>query len=651
MNKEEVLNDFLKSLRIAINNASSYSGTHPYFIDSVEKFKKNADLVFGFLNPIKIGVTPNSLFLDSRYWQKMGFCVELAMIFHRRKLRSIQIEQGATVEELRYFLAGLALPVREVFKQGGLGGILKKENIAHVSIEELDYSQFLKDEGEEIRDVWEYLVAQAIGSGDSEKVSVFADNFEKIALRFKADDLLNDEELRQSVTAFLDYLKKHDQERFRTCISAMFRSVLRHKDVLGGENIDKIKVFFRHLSEEDFAGALWSGILKDENFDNLSLELFSRFTDEKMQEGIASLFLTDSFNKDSLKQNPKAIKKIQELLAQPNASLDSEVYRGRISAMLNDISSGGAFSFDRGILQKNYRLILLSMFAQEENSEKAEQIIEKISQELPEIVKVKDYQYLKYLCGALKDGRKQKPYLSRFLDVLDTRVTKIIENLFWEPAEPLSSDLRLRQGEAEPLSSDLEYFADTLEKSSMGVEFYLDKIFNEGKVSAYALKLFFKFFPGHKDIFYGNLEKKNTDVGFMLGIIDGLKTVDLALAIEALKNIFSFSNEFIKIEVLKAMQKLSAIDEKFTILSLEKGTPLLKRQALEALSKSEGARKEAVELLFSVKENNALLENMSLIEEVCFKEASPYLTLLSKKRFFWNKQIREKAKDILEKIK
>jgi len=66
MNKEEALNDFLNGLRIALHNTSAYQREHPYFRKSTNDFKHKVDVLFNFLNPIKINIAPNSLFLDGR---------------------------------------------------------------------------------------------------------------------------------------------------------------------------------------------------------------------------------------------------------------------------------------------------------------------------------------------------------------------------------------------------------------------------------------------------------------------------------------------------------------------------------------------------------------------------------------------------------
>ena len=54
MNKEEALNDFLKGLRIVLNNASAYYKEHTYFRKSVETFKQKIDALFPRIEEKKV---------------------------------------------------------------------------------------------------------------------------------------------------------------------------------------------------------------------------------------------------------------------------------------------------------------------------------------------------------------------------------------------------------------------------------------------------------------------------------------------------------------------------------------------------------------------------------------------------------------------
>ena len=200
----------------------------------------------------------------------------------------------------------------------------------------------------------------------------------------------------------------------------------------------------------------------------------------------------------------------------------------------------------------------------------------------------------------------------------------------------------------------MEYLIDSLRKSSLGAEFYLDKIFNQNKVNRRALKLWVKFFPGEMLLFYSNLEAKSYDLSLISKIINGLSEVDSSLSAESLKKIFYFSNNIIKLEVLKAMQNPKCRDSEFLYSILNKEGAFLKREALRILTNDDSSRPLALERFFSINspwwaKNKVIIENIMLVDSIGLKEAEGHLINLTKKKFFWNRKIRNKAQEVLRK--
>jgi hypothetical protein len=102
------------------------------------------------------------------------------------------------------------------------------------------------------------------------------------------------------------------------------------------------------------------------------------------------------------------------------------------------------------------------------------------------------------------------------------------------------------------------------------------------------------------------------------------------------------------------MQRLPAINAGFLISILQKGSANLKKEALAILSRDLELRKEALNSLLVISSplgtnNDLLIENMNLIDAAGFKEAFDHLHYLKSKRFFWNRNIRKVAGEILEK--
>jgi hypothetical protein len=639
MNKEEALNDFLNGLHLSIYNSSAYSKDHPFYIKSIKNFKEKIDILLIFLNPIKINITSKSLFMDGRYWDKLTANIELAQLFHLRKIEGIEIKEGVTLEELLNFINGVSRPKKEILRAGGIQKILNLKNYLHISAEELDYSRLFEVEGEESLDIWVYIFKEALEKQDIEKLDELLDNFERIIGKFRVQDFLEDEDLRQTLCNFLTYLQGNQKKKFIECTIRMFEWLLKYKDILQDKNLNKAKPLFKNLNEEEWANLLWNGILTNKNFDILSFKLFSRLIGKGRDEAVASSLLSKIDQKKGiLKEHPEAVMRIQALLFASESQFISDAYRKTLSFFIEDISFEKELSFDHNLLRMCYHFMIIDLLDQERDKESLNLILEIVSQEWGGITKSRDFEYLKYLLDVLKKIKKENPSLTFLFKELDKQISGFIESIVWEE-------------EARP---ELRYFIDYLEKASFGSDFYLAKIFLEKKVSPYGLKLFFRFFPTALHLFYQNLEQRKSDVEFLARIAESLRMVDSSLSGAILKYIFSFANEFVKVEVLKAMRELSEIDVEFLFSILRKRDFTLKKEALVGLIKDKEAKKEAIKMLLSIPNhfgirNKIILENMTIIEEIELIEASSYLASLSKKKFFWNSDIKKKAVEILRK--
>lgn len=635
MNKEEALRDFLKGLRATLNNASAYPKDHPYFRKSAEDFKQKVDTLLTFLNPIKLNIALDSLFLDGRYWEKQLLYKELASIFHLRKIKTIEFEAGLSVEELIAFLAQISLPIKEFLKQGGIKNILTPGRNQHLYIEELDYSQLLHSEGEESKDVWLFLFKRALNNNDAGKIGEIAEGFEKNIFRLQAQDLFEDEELRQDLQRFLMFLKDSQTEKLYKCSKAVLNAALKHRDFLRQENIDKLKELFTGFNIDDLAGMLWEEISTNDNFDILSFKLFSQISGGEKEKDIASSLLNTVIKNKSLKEGSKAVKKIENLLSTSDNQAISDVYRNTLSSLLKETSLDKGSSFDRELLRINYRFIILGLLDEEKNKQRLNLIVETASKELEKVIAERDFEYLKYLSDIFKIRKKEDPSLIGTFEGLETSVSKFIEDLVWEENAP----------------PDLEYFMDSLEKPSWDVNFYLNKIFVENKATLCGLKLFFRFFPTQPPLFYKNLKRAYSNIELLEKIIKILTVLKSPLSKQLLEYIFSFANEFIKIDALKAIGQMQDFDGEFFLSVLRRGSFSLKKEALAILAKDDKTKKSAIAEFLTLhwKTNKLILQNLMVVEELELKEASDYLVRLSRRPFFFNRNLRKKAQEILVK--
>lgn len=638
MTKEEALNEFLKSLRVALTNSLAYPKDHPYFQECVNAFRDKAAQLFAFISPIKVIFTPDSLFADGKVMEKASLYVEIAQIFHQRKIKGIEIGPNVSIEELAAFLSAIALPVRELFKQGGMKKVLVQANLANISIEELDYSQILRGTGEIAGDVWVSLIKEAVEQNDRDKILKFADEFQKQVAQFRAKDLLEDDELRQNLAKFLEYLKNYDREKSGRFSLAIFKTVLKNKDILQGEKIDKIKSLFKHLNEEDFASLLKDEILKDQNFDALSFHLFSRISGANKDKAIAAQLFKDLSQENNMRENPMAVKKLQDLLAITNNQFISEVYRNTLSALIKGVSLEPGRQFDRAALDENYHYIILGLFAYEEHKSKLGIILEKLGEEFELAAKAKDFEYIKNILNVLKAKRKKFPADAAIFDKFDRRVSDFVENAVWNGIFNQAQE---------------NFLAGALERPSAGVDYYLSKIFQEHRTHPVCLRLFFRFFPTDIEIFYKAIEVRFTDIALVMEIAASLSAVNSPQANLVLRKMLSCGSTFLRIKILSEMQVIDETDKEFLVSILEKPDVPLKKEALLILAKHNIGIKEAVDKLLSVFSpfgiaNAMLIENIGLISDANIREAAPELYVLARRHFFWNKNVRDKAGSILE---
>ncbi|HTZ11511.1 MAG TPA: hypothetical protein VMD04_03950 [Candidatus Margulisiibacteriota bacterium] len=643
MNKEEGLNDFLKGLRTGFSNAAAYPKDHPYFIKSVEAFKKTIQALFPLLSPVKIDISPESLLIDGKKLEKAMLYTELASFLHQRKIKSIEFKEGVLLDELASFFSSTSLPVKEIPKKGGLRNILGKANVRHIVVDELDYSALLGSEGEEIKDAWLYIFNEALSREDSEKIEELADNFGKIISKLKPGQIAEDKELQEGLNNFLTYLKENKKDKFNICSSQVFKSIAKYGTLPDKASTETVKALFKNCDTKDFAGLLWDEVLTDDNFDSLSLDFFSQISGgEPAQNDIAVSFLEKAKdNKEVFFNNPKAVKKTQHLLSimekeGVSNTYISEVYRNTLSSLLKDTSSKKSAIFDRKSLHENYLSVLLNMLAAEKARDALVIISERMTKELGAAVQERNFAYLKDVSETIRRKNQEDPRTADIFEGINKGIFKFVEGSIWD----------------EPLARELEYFIDNMDKSYLGIGWYMDKIFNEGIFNPYALKLFFRLFPSSAPLFYENLSKKASEMDFLSGMIGALNLVNPAFAKEALKQIYYLSNLIIKAEVLKAMQRLKEFDREFILSVLDEADTSLKRESLRALAKDESLVKPALDKLFLIpspwgKNNKVLLENIMLVQEAGLKQAKGYLEILGKRRFFWNAALRKKAREVI----
>jgi hypothetical protein len=633
--QEEVFEDFCKNLKISFSNASTYFKEHPLFIKSVNSLKIKIDAILTFLNPLKIGITPHSLLVGEKSLEKSRLYEELAEFFHSRKIKTIEFKEGVSQEDLVCFLIKIGRSPKDIFNDGGAENIINNEKVFNIAVEELDYSQLLMGGGEEPRDIWVYLLQKVVNKNDSNEMRQFSDNFEKNIVNFGNKDFIDNVPLSENINKFLGYLKDKEKDRFRNCAKGLIKSIIRGKDIPQAEKFHNLEGFFKDLSDDDLAETLLEEISISDSFDSFNFQLFSQLIDKERNKSVASSLSKKAGN--ILRDNPRTRKKIMDFFSSRNSHFIPEIYRFALSSLLKSVTDEDNLSIDRTLLSKNYRLILLNLLTQEKSKDKLNIILAKVLGEWDRIVGDKDSEYLINILETLEKIKKENPSLDSLIGDFHKRISSFVENTIMAGAVPVG----------------FEKLMDYLGETSFDFDLYINRIFKENIINPYMLRVLFKFFPKNLPFFYSNLEKKSYDFNFITKMVGALKEIDRPLTAEVLKHIFHLTNNFIKIEILKAMQALSWHDKQFLLSLLQKGDVILRRESLAILLSYDDMKKIAAQALFSFPsffgiKNKILQENIKIVEEMKLKEARNSLLALSKKKFFWNASVRKMAGKVLK---
>lgn len=635
--RDKILKDFLLSLKVSFKNATIYNMDHPAFVRSVENLKNQIDSIFTFLSPISIGFTPQALFLDNRFWEDEPIYRELGRLFHFRKIKSMDIRQGITYDELMRFTAKITLPLRSFLREGGAGEVLKKGNIHHITVEELDYSFLLKGEGEEISDIWAYLMEEGLEELDRSKLDHVTENFEHVIGRFNTEELIVNEELHRTFSKYFKYLKDSGEDQYRKCAQNLVKSVVTNRKLTPESKFENLKLLISDLNPQDLSNTLWEEIISDDKFDSLSFSIFSKLIEKERHLEI-STSLRDLFQtEESRNRSPEVEAKLKALLSGTSGKFISDIYRQTLTNLLKDIDFEQPLHFDHDRINRNYWFSMLNMLELAKETEQMVEILQSIHTEWKEIAAAADFSYLRHLTEVLHQKESNLIDEDIYPKTL-SMISEFVEN-------------KILEGSTDP---ELEYFLNSLSRSVFDVNAYLNRIFTDEKVSFFLIRAYFKFFTEYLFYFNLNLEQKAADSVFLKKMVDCLGTIDTPISLVTLKAIYNMGAKSIKLKVLRTMQNLKEFDDRFLLPILKSKDLSLKGEALVLLMREEESRQLALNRLLLIQSpygvnNKILLKHMQLLEGKNLTQAKHHMQELRERKGFWNSRIRREAKRILEK--
>jgi hypothetical protein len=635
--KDALIRSMTRALRVAFKMASIYNADHPAFKSSANELMANLEALFLHISPIVIGFSPHALLIDDRFWEGDRTYRDLAQLFHFRKIKRLEIRPGLPHAEFMRFASKIMLPVKLFIKEGGAQAIVKRENIVHIAVDTLDYSVLLQGEGEEIKDIWPYLLMEAVEEKDDGKFDQLAGSFGKVVGKFNTEDLIQNEELHKNFAKFFHYLKETSEEKHRTCAKQLLKTIVSARKTPTEAKFENLKLLIADLNEQDLASTLWEEIIGNDKFDSLSFSIFSRIIDKerhkKISTSLHALFHTD----DPQNRKAETESKIRVLLSGVSSQLHSEIYRQTLSNLLNEIAFDKKLVLDHPHLQRNYRFLLLVLLAQEENKEAAVGQIGRAAEEWERVVQEGDFEFL----------------LSYF-DVLERRAVDLAgEPAFEEARRSVAEHVEgcLLRGETRP---ELDLFVDKLGRSLQDWEAYEATLLKDRIVTSSLLLACVRFFPDEVGSLFAGIKKKRSDGDLLGKMADALKLIDTPWSLDALKKVCDAGDPGVKVKALKAMQELKEFDEAFLFPVLEKRNELVQAEALILLMRNERTKHVAFAKLFRIQSpygirNKKLLRHLRIVEAHELRDARPFIEALAERKNIWNRKVRQEAGRLLEK--
>jgi hypothetical protein len=635
--KDELIRSMTKALRVAFKMAAMYNADHPAFKSSVNDLMAKLEAVFLQMNPIVIGFSPHALLIDNRFWEGERTYMDLAQLFHIRKIKRLEIRPGVPHAEFMRFASKIMLPVKLFLKEGGARAIMERENIVHIAVETLDYSVLLQGEGEEIKDIWPYLLMEAVEENNSQKLEQLSESFGKVVGKFNTEDLIQNEELHKNFGQFFHYLKSTSEEKHRTSAKQLLKTIVSARKTPTEAKFENLKLLISDLSEEDLASTLWEEIIGNDKFDSLSFSIFSRIIDKERHKKIATSLHALFHTENPQNRRAETESKIRILLSSVSSQLHSEIYRQTLSNLLDDIAFDKKLSLDHKLLQRNYRFLLLVLLSQENKKDAAVAMLGRVAEEWERIVQEGDFEFL-----------------LAYQDVLEGLAPIMAgEPAFDEAQRSIAEHVEgcLLRGETRP---ELELFVNKLGRSLNDWEAYSATLFKDRIVTSSLLRACFRFFPGEIGALHAWIKKRSSDSELLGRVADGLRPIDTPIGLETLKKVYDAGDAGVKVKALQAMQNLKEFDEAFLFPVLERKNELIQAEALVLLMRHERTKHVAFTKLFGLASpygirNKTLLRNLGIVDRYGLREAEPYVEPLAARKDFWNRRIRQEAERVLEK--
>lgn len=641
MDNTELLNTFTRTMKATLETGALYSLEHPIFSENLERLKECLESFLKNGDPLKIGFSPHSLIIDDIPYSENDSFKRLAHSFYKKKVKAITFRPGLTDEELKEFIATASLQARDLFAAGGMSSILQQKNIAHITVNELDFTELLNGEGEECADVWTYMLREAVTSQNKATINKYAENFGKLAKRIKMTALIEDPQAYENMQTFLSFLQETEEAKYKDCAKHLLKSAVKTNAISDEESIRNISALVKNLKTDDLADALWDEIISEDHVDTLNLNLFSQLMDTEENRKVTDSLAEKAEKNKLLLKAPRVRKRINDLFSDSNASFIPENYRHFLNLALNTISDGGILAYDRHHAEKNYWLIVCALVPFEKDASQSEKILQRMQERWDQIKETNNIKLLLAAYGSLQS-------LPRIDDEKVALYAKGLRQIVTEHVEAMIFD-----GEI-----SITHFSDAirvLAQETHAIERYYDMFFNHSKVNPFMLQLLLSLPRDNPHVFYQHLSMKKKDVKFIRKIIDLAKHLPSTQeSLDVLTTIYNFSGEFIKIKALREMAAIGLCDEQIVLPLLKKSAYHVKLEALRVALGDKEVLHKALHILFWIPplfgiNTYMLCSHIKIVDTLDIHDAQHDIERLASLKYFWNSAIRRDAKKLLEK--
>jgi hypothetical protein len=183
------LTEFARACKAAARSVTLYPPTHPAIRSSLARLVDTAGRLTA-QGPVTFGVLPDNLLLDGSGAAKPDQAVrETGALLHDHMIGLVTMHSSPKPEAWLPFLNLLATPIEEVRAGGGVSQLWAATGQRHLSLQEIDYADILRDRGAGGQSQWDDIIRACLNldsplddealrhlvdvCGDSERFSEF----------------------------------------------------------------------------------------------------------------------------------------------------------------------------------------------------------------------------------------------------------------------------------------------------------------------------------------------------------------------------------------------------------------------------------------------------------------------------------------------